>query len=165
MKQQYIKLHLVLFDFLESLNSLVSLVDSQPTLTPVIGNKLYVTNGSSSFDLSWNYNTDGRTIKEVELKYASTGNIDVTVAGRTSFTRLQVNPASGYSGRITFSGSLTANVGKITFRISNIVQSDSRIFRCDLSFTTFNPPNVQNSVELVVIGEYGCRIKILCWTT
>ena len=147
------------------MNSLVSLVDSQPILTPVIGNKLYVTSGSSSFDLSWNYNTDGRTIKEVVLKYVGTGNTDVAVAGRTRSSRLQVNPASGYSGRITFFGSLTANVGKITFRISNIVQNDSRIFKCDLSFTSFNPPDVQNSVELVVIGEYACRIKILCWTT
>lgn len=149
------------------MNSLISFVDSQPTLTPVIGNKLYVTSGSSSFDLSWNYNTDGRTIKEVVLKYVGTRNndVDVTVAGRTPTFRLQVNPASGYSGRITFFGSLTANVGKITFRISNIVQSDSRIFKCDLSFTSFNPPDVQNAVELVVIGEYACKIKILCWTT
>ena len=143
------------------MNSLVSLVDSQPTLSPVIGNKLYVTSGSSSFDLSWNYNTDGRTITVVFLKYAGTGNNDVTVAGKTPTSRLIVNPASGYSGRITFSGSLTANVGKITFRISNIVQSDSRIFKCDLSFTSFDPPDVENAVELVVIGEYACKIKIL----
>ena len=149
------------------MNSLVSLVDSQPTLTPVSGNKLYVTSGSSSFDLSWNYNTDGRTINEVFLKYVGTRNNDgdVTVAGKTPTSRLRVNPLSVYSGRITFFGSLTANVGKITFRISNIVQSDSRIFKCDLSFTSFNPPDVQNAVELVVIGEYACKIKILCWTT
>lgn len=141
------------------------MVDSQPTLTPVIGNKLYVTSGSSSFDLSWNYNADGRTIEEVDLKYVGTGNNDVVVARGTSIFQFQVNPASGYSGRITFSGSLRANVGKITFRISNIVQSDSRIFKCDLSFTSFNPPDVQSSVEVVVIGEYARKIKILCWTT
>lgn len=141
------------------------MVDSQPTLTPVIGNKLYVTSGSSSFDLSWNYNADGRTIEEVDLKYVGTGNNDLVVARETSIFQFQVNPASGYSGRITFSGSLTANVGKITFRISNIVQSDSRIFKCDLSFTSFNPPDVQSSVEVVVIGEYARKIKILCWTT
>lgn len=141
------------------------MVDSQPTLTPVIGNKLYVTSGSSSFDLSWNYNADGRTIEEVDLKYLGTGNNDLVVARETSIFQFQVNPASGYSGRITFSGSLTANVGKITFRISNIVQSDSRIFKCDLSFTSFNPPDVQSSVEVVVIGEYARKIKILCWTT
>lgn len=147
------------------MNSLVSLVDSQPTLTPVIGNKLYVTSGSSSFDLSWNYNTDGRTIKEVLLKYVGTRNYDVVVAGRKPFSRLQVNPLSVYPGRITFFGSLTGNVGKVTFRISNIVLSDSRIFKCDLSFMSFNPPDVQNAVELVVIGEYACKIKILFWTT
>lgn len=141
------------------------MVDSQPTLTPVIGNKLYVTSGSSSFDLSWNYNADGRTIEEVDLKYVGTGNNDLVVARETSIFQFQVNRASGYSGRITFSGSLTANVGKITFRISNIVQSDSRIFKCDLSFTSFNPPDVQSSVEVVVIGEYARKIKILCWTT
>ena len=104
--------------------------------------------------MTWNYNTDGRTIKEVQLKYVGTGNFDITVAGRTLTGQLQVNPASGYSAsRISYSGSLSGNVGQITFRISNIVQSDSRIFKCDLSFNSFNPPDIQSSVELVLVGK------------
>ena len=127
--------------------------DCQPTLTQS-RSKDYVIDGSSFYNFTWNYNTDGRTIQEVQLRYSGTGNIDITVAGRTPTTQLQVNPASGYSAsRISFSGSLTGNVGQITFRISNIVQTDSRIFKCDLRFTTFNPPNVQSSVELVVVGK------------
>ena len=128
--------------------------DCDPTLTPSKGIKVYVFDRASFYEFTWNYNTDGLTIKEVDLKYVGTGNNDVTVARRTqSNTQLQVNPASSYSGRISFSGSLSGNEGQITFRISNIDQSDSRIFKCDLSFTTFSPPNVQSSVELVVVGK------------
>ena len=127
--------------------------ENNPTLTPSKGIKVYVIDRASFYEFTWNYNTDGLTIKDVDLKYVGTGNNDVTVAGRTPTTELQVNPASGYSGRISFSGSLSGNVGQITFSISNIVQSDSRIFKCDLRFTAFSPPNVQNSVELVVVGK------------
>ena len=109
---------------------------------------------SSFYDLTWNYNTDGRTIKEVQLKYSGTGNVDISVARRTPTGQFQVNPASGYSAsRISFSGSLSGNVGQIAFRISNIVQSDSRMFKCDLSLNSFNPPDIQSSVELVVVGK------------
>ena len=128
--------------------------DCQPTLTPVRGSKDYVIDGSSSYDFSWDYNTGGRSIKEVDLKYVGTGNNDVTVVRRTAMGQLQVNPASGYSaGRITFIGSLSRNEGTITFRLSSIAQSDSRIFKCDLSFDSFNPPDIQSSVELVVVGK------------
>ena len=128
--------------------------DCQPTLTPLRGSKDYVIDGSSFYDLTWNYNTDGLTIKEVQLKHSGTGNFDISVAGITPTTPLQVNPLSGYSAsRIGFSGSLSGNVGQITFRISNIVQSDSRIFKCELSFNSFNPPDIQSSVELVVVGK------------
>ena len=104
--------------------------------------------------MTWDYNTDGRTIKEVQLKYIGAGNNDKTVAGRSPTGQLQVNPASGYTdSKISFFGSLSGNVGQITFRISKIVQSDSRIFKCDLSFNSFNPPDIQSSVELVVVGK------------
>ena len=80
--------------------------DCQPTLIPLRGSKVYVLDGSNSYDLTWNYNTDGRTIKEVQLKYSGTGNADITVAGRTPTGQLQVNPGSGYSAsRISYSGS------------------------------------------------------------
>ena len=129
--------------------------DCQPTLIPLRGSKVYVLDGSNSYDLTWNYNTDGRTIKEVQLRYSGTGNADITVAGRTPTGQLQVNPGSGYSAsRISYSGSLSGNVGQFTFRISNIAQSDNRIFKCDLSFNSFNPPDIQSSIELVVVGKY-----------
>ena len=135
--------------------------DCQPTLIPLRGSKVYVLDGSSFYDLTWSYNTDGRTIKEVQLKYGGTGNIDITVAGITPTGQLQVNPASSYTdSKIIFSGSLSGNVGQITFRISNIVQSDSRIFKCDLSFNSFNPPDIQRSVELVVVGKYFGKCHI-----
>ena len=128
--------------------------DCEPTLTPLKGSKVFEFNGSNYYDLTWDYNTDGRTIREVQLKYIDAGNNDITVAGRTPTGRLQVNPASGYSAsRINFDGSLSGNVGTITFRISNIAQSDNRIFKCNLSFNSFNPPDIQSSVELVVVGK------------
>ena len=128
--------------------------DCQPTLTPPGGSEDYVNDGSNVYDLTWRYNTDGRTIKEVQLKYSGTRNADITVAGRTPTGQLQVNPGSGYSAsRISFTGLLSESVGQITFRISNIVPSDSRIFKCDLSFNSFNPPDIQSSIELVVVGK------------
>ena len=128
--------------------------DCEPTLTPLKGSKVFEFNGSNYYDLTWDYNTDGRTIKEVQLKYIGAGNIDKTVAGRSPTGQLQVNPTSGYTdSKISFFGSLSGNVGQITFRISKIVQSDSRIFKCDLSFNSFNPPDIQSSVELVVVGK------------
>ena len=128
--------------------------DCEPTLTPLKGSKVFEFNGSNYYDLTWDYNTDGRTIKEVQLKYIGAGNNDETVAGRSPTGQLQVNPASGYTdSKISFFGSLSGNVGQIIFRISKIVQSDSRIFKCDLSFNSFNPPDIQSSVELVVVGK------------
>ena len=128
--------------------------DCQPTLTPLGGSKDYVNDGANVYDLTWNYNTDGRTIRDVQLKYGGSGNIDITVAGITPTTQLQVNPLSGYStNRISFTRPLSGNSRQITFRISNIVPSDSRIFKCDLSFDSFNPPDIQSSVELVVVGK------------
>ena len=128
--------------------------DCEPTLTPLKGSKVFEFNGSNYYDLTWDYNTDGRTIKEVQLKYTGAGNNDITVAGRSPTGRLQVNPASGYTdSKISSFGSLSGNLGQITFRISKIVQSDSRIFKCDLSFNSFNPPDIQSSVELVVVGK------------
>ena len=119
-----------------------------------MGSVDYVNDGSNVYDLTWRYNTDGRTIKEVQLKYSGTRNADITVAGRTPTGQLQVNPGSGYSAsRISFTGLLSESVGQITFRISNIVPSDSRIFKCDLSFNSFNPPDIQSSIELVVVGK------------
>lgn len=128
--------------------------DSQPSLTPSNGYKVYVIDGSSFYNLTWSYNTDRRTITKVRLKYVAPGNIDITVAGRTATGQLQVNPASGYSvNRISIFGPLSGNVGQITFRIFNISQSDSRIFKCELSFNSFNPPDIQSQIKLVVAGK------------
>ena len=128
--------------------------DCKPTLIPLSGSKVYVLDGSNYYDLTWDYNTDGRTIKEVQLKYSGTGSVDTTVAGKTPEGQLQVNPGSGYSAsRISFTGSLSANVERITFRISNIAQSDNRVFKCELSFNSFDPPDIQSSIELVVVGK------------
>ena len=105
--------------------------------------------------MTWDYDTEGRTIREVDLIYVDARNTDITVARRTPAGQLQFDPSSGYSAsRIRFFGSLLGNVGQITFRISKIAQSDSRIFKCNLSFSnSFNPPDIQSSVELVVVGK------------
>ena len=132
----------------------IILADCLPTLTPSNGNPVYVADGTGSYDLSWNYNTDGGTIKEVTLLYVQ-GNFDMHVALKSENPSgaLRINAASGYSNRITFSiGS--GSVGRVTFRISNIVQNDSRTFKCQISFTNFNPVPVQSSTDLVVVGKY-----------
>ena len=123
--------------------------DSQPSFTviPNNGNPIYVTEGASSLTLAWDYNADGRTVKEVFLVYVNGANA-VVVAGKAPSGSLQMNLRSGYNGRVTFRG-------RATFTISSIVPSDSRIYNCRVTFTTFNPPEISSSnVEVVVVGEY-----------
>ena len=129
------------------------MADCSPTLTPSKGSPLYVNDGAASHDLSWNYNTDGATIKEVTLLYRQEGSInDIHVAQKSEnpSAALAINPTSGYSGRVTFS----IGSGRVTFTILKIVQSDSRTFKCQLSFTNYNPAPIQNSTDLVVVGKY-----------
>ena len=132
------------------------MADCLPTLTPTNGNPVYVADGTASYDLSWNYNTDGGTVKEVELLYTQENDDDIYVAQKIESPdpqALVINPASGYTNRITFSiGS--GSVGRVTFGISSIVQSDSRKFKCQISFTNFNPAPVQKSTDLVVVGKF-----------
>ena len=125
----------------------------QPGFTSTPGNqnnKKYVIVDDSSVRLDWDYNPDGRTVREVDLLY-NQGGVAVTVA-RWRFDppaqNLQVNAASGYnSSRVEFSP-------RATFIINNIVASDSRTFACKVSFTSFDPPDISSSVELVVVGKY-----------
>ena len=125
------------------------LTECQPSFTviPNNGNTIYVNRDTNSLTLAWDYNADGRTVNEVFLLYRVGGN-DVVIAGKPSSQTLQINPASGYNGRVSFSG-------RATFTISNIVPSDSRIYKCRVSFTTYDPPEIsQSNVEVVVVGEY-----------
>ena len=108
------------------------------------------------YDLTWHLKPRGRRIKKVDLKYVCAGKNDVTVARRQPGQQLQVNPSTGYFNRIAFAGPLRSfgRVGNITFRILNVTQNDSRIFKCDLSFNPFDPPDLQSWVKLVVAGKY-----------
>ena len=127
---------------------------ASPLLVPLRGYKAYASVGLNSVRLAWHFDTDGLTIKKVELKYVLTKNNDITVARQQPGQQLQVNSASGYANRIIFTGSLKGNEGTITFAILNVTKSDGRIFKCDLSFNSFDPPDVQSSVELVLRGKY-----------
>ena len=125
--------------------------DCQPqpsfTVIPNNGNPIYVTEGASFLTLAWDYNADGLTVRDVFLVY-TTGAHEVVVARKAPNQPLQINPVSGYDGRLTFRG-------KATFTISSIVPSDSKTFKCRVAFTTFDPPEIQRSnVEVVVVGEY-----------
>ena len=127
---------------------------ASPLLVPLWGNKVYASVGLNSVRLAWNFDTDGLTVKEVELKYVRNKNSDITVARQQPGQQLQVNSASGYANRIIFTGSLKRNKGTITFAILNVTKSDRRTFKCDLSFNSFDPPDVQSSVELLLRGKY-----------
>ena len=127
---------------------------ASPLLVPLWGNKVYASVGLNSVRLAWHFDTDGLTIKEVELKYVHTKDSDITVARQQPGQQLQVNSASGYANRIIFTGSLKRNKGTITFAILNVTKSDRRTFKCDLSFNSFDPPDVQSSVELILRGKY-----------
>ena len=127
---------------------------ASPLVVPLWGNKVYASVGLNSVRLAWHFDTDRLTIKEVELKYVRTKNNDITVARQQPGQQLQVNSASGYAKRIIFTGSLKGNKGTITFAILNATKSDGRIFKCDLSFNSFDPPDVQSSVQLTLRGKY-----------
>ena len=106
-----------------------------------------MTEGAGSLTLPWDYNADGRTVRDVLLVY-TTGGHDVIVAVKAPNQPVQITPGVGYDGRVTFRG-------RATFEISSIVPSDSRIFRCRVVFTTYNPYDISRSnVEVVVVGEY-----------
>ena len=118
-------------------------------MIPNNGNTIYVNRDTSSLTLAWDYNADGRTVNEVFLLYRKGGHDVVVIAGKRLNQPLQINSASGYNGRVSFSG-------RATFMISNIVPSDSRIYKCRVSFTTYDPPEISSNIEVVVVGEYGC---------
>ena len=125
------------------------LAECQPSFTviPNNGNTIYVNRDTSSLTLAWDYNADGRTVDTVILVYVE-GSHAVVIAGKRPGQSLQIDPPSGYSGRVSFSG-------RATFTISNIVPSDSRIYKCRVTFTTFSPHEISRSdVEVVVVGEY-----------
>ena len=105
--------------------------------------------GAGSLTLAWDYNADGRTVREVLLLYKDGAGDDVIVAGKAPSGSLQIQSGVGYDGRVTFRG-------RATFEISSIVPSDSRIFKCRVTFESFNPPEIsKSSVEVVVVGEYS----------
>ena len=117
-------------------------------MIPNNGNTIYVNRDTSSLTLAWDYNADGRTVATVMLVYIERSN-GVVIAGKHTNQPLQIVQASGFNGRVSFSG-------RATFTISNIVPSDSRIYKCRVIFTTFNPIEISRSnVEVVVVGEYG----------
>ena len=120
----------------------------QPSFTaiPNNGNPSYVTEGAGSLTLAWDYNADGLTVERVSLLYLN-GVDEVIVARKAPSQPLEIAPLSGYDGRLTFRG-------RATFEISSIVPSDSRIFRCKVSFTTISPGQISSNVEVVVVGEY-----------
>ena len=124
------------------------LAECQPSFTviPNNGNTIYVNRDTSSLTLAWDYNADGRTVDTVILMYVEGGH-NVVIAGKHTNKPLQIEQAS-YSGRVSFSG-------RATFTISSIVPSDSRIYKCRVTFTTFNPIEISRSnVEVVVVGKY-----------
>ena len=100
---------------------------ASPLLVPLRGYKPYAPVGLNSVRLAWHFDTDGLTIKKVELKYVRTKNNDITVARQQPGQQLQVNSASGYANRIIFTGSLKGNEGTITFAILNVTIPTSEL--------------------------------------
>ena len=105
---------------------------------------VYVDEGANSFVLSWDYNSDGETVNWVDLMHGD----DILIARKTVNKELEISPASGFSGRMTFSGNAT-------FKLWNIVQSDGRKFECKVYFKSVVSPWIKSRVELVVVGKYS----------
>lgn len=122
-----------------------SSVDCVPafTKTPSSNDKVYVHEGANSFSLSWDYTADGETVTWIDLMYGD----EVLIARKTVNKELEISPASGFSGRMTFSG-------KATFKLWNIVQSDGRKYECKVYFKSVVSPWIRSRVELIVVGKY-----------
>ena len=109
-------------------------------------------NGTTTLNLIWDYNSDGESVREVSLLYVdeSTGS-DVYVAAKFGSSALIVYHSS-YTGRVQF-------FARATFTIDKIIPSDSREFKCLVSFDTppVNPgipPVISSAVRVVVVGKY-----------
>lgn len=112
------------------------------TKTPSSNDKVYVDEIANSLLLSWDYDADGETVTWVDLMYDD----EILIARKTVNKELEISPASGFSGRMTFSG-------KATFKLWNIVQSDGRKFECKVYFKSVLSPWIKSRVELIVIGK------------
>ncbi|KAL9964649.1 hypothetical protein ACROYT_G028323 [Oculina patagonica] len=127
-----------------------SLIDSAPrfTKTPSSNGKVYVDEGANSFALSWDYNSDGETVNWVDLMHGD----EILIARKTANKELEISPASGFTGRLTFSGNAT-------FTLLNIVQSDGREFECKVYFKSVVSPWIKSRVELIVVGKPNITLK------
>ena len=106
--------------------------------------------GAYYTDLSWEYNIDGESVTWVDFMYKSSVGGDLLIARKYPKQQLQVSPARGYQGRLSFAGKVSGNA---TFTIWSITKNDEGTFEFEVSFTSVNNPWIRNSVELIVVGK------------
>ena len=93
--------------------------------------------------LSWFYNTDGKTVNDIEWSYKD-NNVNQRIATRVPSTGL-INIDPAYNGRVEVSGTAT-------IRLLTVQAKDSGTYECRVSFTDFS--RIINDAELIVVGKY-----------
>ncbi|KAL9964612.1 hypothetical protein ACROYT_G028274 [Oculina patagonica] len=112
--------------------------DCAPSFTgsPNNGNPVYQLQGND-VTLSWFYNSDGRTVTDVEWSF----NVVQLIATKFPSGAPVIGPA--YQGRVQVSGDAT-------IKLLNIQEKDSGKYECRVSFTT-SPRRIINEAELIVV--------------
>ena len=93
--------------------------------------------------LSWFYNTDGKTVDDIEWSF-KVNNINQRIATRVPSTGV-INIAPAYTGRVEVSGSAT-------IKLLTVQAKDSGTYECRVTFTDFS--RIINDAELIVVGKY-----------
>ena len=123
---------------------ILALIDCAPSFTgtPNSGNPVYQLQGNAVI-LSWFYNTDGKTVDEIEWSF-KTDNVNRGIAFRVPSTGvIYIYPA--YTGRVEVSGSAT-------IKLLTVQAKDSGTYECRVTFTDFS--RIINDAELIVVGKY-----------
>ena len=110
----------------------------KPTFTgrPNNGKPVYQVKGNS-VELSWFYNPDGETLRQIDWSFK-----DERVA--TKLANGQINIALAWNARVQVSGSAT-------IKILNLQEEDSGKYECRVTFETLDW--IQEEAEVIIVGK------------
>ena len=115
------------------------MIDCEPSFsgTPNNGNPVYQVKGNSA-TLSWFYNTDGETLREINWSFKNQRVATKLASG-------VINIASAWNTRVQVSGSAT-------IKILNLQEGDSGKYECRVTFDTLDW--IDDVAELIIVGKF-----------
>ena len=118
---------------------ILTLIDCALNFTgiPNNGNPVYQVKGNSA-TLSWFYNTDGETLRQIDWSFK-----DRRVA--TKLANGQINIATAWNGRVQVSGSAT-------IKILNLQEEDSGKYKCRVTDEMLDW--IEDEAKLIIVGKF-----------